>query len=80
MQSFICDNIIPKGFSLTTQNVSFFETGSCFLWLMRILVNQNEERARSVREKGEVNFDLSFLIHYCRVDNIFGGNFIGENV
>ena len=54
----------------------FLETGSCCLWRMLISVNQNAERARSVRKKREDDFWSlqSFLL----IDKFFLLNFIRE--
>ena len=54
----------------------FLETRSCCLWRMLISVNQNAERARSVRKKREDDFWSlqSFLL----IDKFFLLNFIRE--
>ena len=46
-----------------TKTAIFLETRSCSLWRMLISVNQNAERARSVREKerGRILIALNFI-------------------
>ena len=54
----------------------FLETGSCCLWRMLISVNQNAERARSVRKKRE--HDFWSLQSFLLIDKFFLLNFIRE--
>ena len=69
-------NIFLRKSERETKTANFWETRSCSLWRMLISVNQNAERARSVRKKREDDFWS--LQPFLLIDKFFLLNFIRE--